>query len=511
MRKLLLTTAALTACAWSHAAVAQTQSQTATEQAPALPFNPMQGMLPSRPSPTPPAGANNSNNTATTPTPGPVANPTPGTVVIHFNGRVLTEVNGSWSSLDQGSFPAVTGTGGTIAPAGNYKTAPASIASYARLYTGVDAMAANGLRYGGAIEIRENFTGQSPSTTSTGASGYSSSETLFVRRSFGYVAADTAGIVRFGQGDGLISLFDNGITTFQFLPSMNLQSGDLSYVAPINTQVPFAFLSGSGNEYGNSKLVYLSPRIAGFDVGVQWAPNTANGFGNGASTTYGTIPGCPTAGSGCPNESASTVAADGARILNQTAVGIRYDGRVGPVALKAYGVYEFGGHTKYNGAFIQTGSATARASGAGTGRFDNLSFGNAGVALTYAGFTVGGNWVGGAVNGIGAARPAGGAPTQGWLVGALYKTGPLAVGGSFESINSQGAVQLAGVTQRHEIGLDLAVSYNFAPGLLGWIEYLYQQREQNGFNFASGSASTNAGSFNQVKSQGLQLGTTVFW
>ena len=42
-------------------------------------------------------------------------------------------------------------------------------------------MATNGLRYGAAIELRENFTGQVSSTASSGASAYSSTETVFVR------------------------------------------------------------------------------------------------------------------------------------------------------------------------------------------------------------------------------------------------------------------------------------------------------------------------------------------
>jgi len=504
VRNLLLTTAACLACAsWLEPARAQSS--------PDLPLMPTQGAIIAKPAAAPPAGANNNNNTSAGSRPGPVANPTPGTVVIHINGRVLTELNGAWSSLDQGSFPAVTGNGATINPAGTFKTQPTSISSYARLYTGLDGMAANGLRYGGAIEIRQNFTGSSPSNSSTGSSGYSSSQTLFVRRAFAYVALDQVGILRAGQGDGLISLYDNGISTFQFLPSTNLQGGDLSLVSPANTQVPFAFLSGSGNEYGNNKLVYMSPQFAGFDVGVQWAPNTANGFGQGAGTTYNSVGGCPYATSTCPSLSSSTVASDGARILNQTAVGLRYQGKFDAFTVLAYGVYEFSGHTRFNGPFVAAGSAAARGSSAGTGRFDNLNFGNAGVALTYAGLTVGGNWVGGAVNGAGALRPSGGSGTQGWLVGASYKTGPLTVGGSFESIYSQGAVQLAGITQRHEIGADVGASYTVAPGLVGWVEYLYQQREQNGFNFASGSATSNAGAYNQVKAQGLQLGTTVYW
>ena len=115
------------------------------------------------------------------------------------------------------------------------------------------------------------------------------------------------------------------------------------------------------------------------------------------------------------------------------------------------------------------------------------------------------------MNGQGALRPSGGADLQGWLVGASYKAGPFTVGGSFESIDSQGAPQLVGISQRHEIGVDVGASYVVAPGLVGWIEYLYQQRHQGGFNFAAGSAVSDAGAYNDVKGQGLQIGTTIFW
>jgi predicted porin len=145
-------------------------------------------------------------------------------------------------------------------------------------------MAANGLRYGAAMEIRENFAGEISNNGTSGASGQSSLQTLFVRRAFTYLAGDQWGLVRLGQADGLISLFDNGVTTFQFLPTNNLQNGDdFAMLTPTNSSVPFFFVSGSGNEYANTKAVYLSPQFAGFDFGIQYAPNTSNGFGIGGN------------------------------------------------------------------------------------------------------------------------------------------------------------------------------------------------------------------------------------
>jgi hypothetical protein len=86
------------------------------------------------------------------------------------------------------------------------KLAPPALDSYMRIYFGADGVATNGLRYGAAIELRQNFSGQISSTTSSGASGYTSLETVFVRRAFTYVAGDQWGIVRIGQADGLIHL-----------------------------------------------------------------------------------------------------------------------------------------------------------------------------------------------------------------------------------------------------------------------------------------------------------------
>jgi hypothetical protein len=77
-------------------------------------------------------------------------------------------------------------------------------------------MAANGTRYRAAMEILQNFAGQISSNTSSGASGYSSLETLFVRRAFGMWQAISRGIVRAGRADGIIGLYDFGM---QYAPN----------------------------------------------------------------------------------------------------------------------------------------------------------------------------------------------------------------------------------------------------------------------------------------------------
>jgi hypothetical protein len=466
-----------------------------------------------------PSYANNNNNYQAPALPGPVANPTPGTIVIHVNGKVQVDFQGVWTSVDNrfftppaaGSLGAVLGNNGT----GPAKLQPQSIQSFARVYFGGDAMATNGLRYGAAIEFRQNFTGQPSSNTSSGASGYDSLNTVFVRRAFAYVAGEQWGIVRMGVADGVIGIFDNGVTTFQFLPTGNLNGGDLQNM-PQNVTPPFWFLGQAGNEYDNSKIVYLSPQIAGFDFGIQYAPNTSNGFGIssnagglGSSITgsgTGTGLNCATATSGCPSLSSGPGIQDGSRALNQTAVGLRYQGVFGGVGVLAYGVYEASGHADYTG--LQTVAVLGTpAGGRFNGKYQGLSFGSGGVAVTFAGFTVGGNVIGGKINGQLGLVPKGGSSEFAYLIGAKYVAGPFTIGIVGEEGSYQGNPVMAGLTQRRGRGLSAGLAYTVAPGYTVYGEYLYNDIYQGGVNMITGATGSNAN--NNIKGQGFLVGNVV--
>ncbi|HEX3401669.1 MAG TPA: hypothetical protein VHT74_15215 [Acetobacteraceae bacterium] len=497
-----------------------------TPTAPAQPTTPpMEGQF-AYPAASPPSFVNDNNNYQATPFKGPVANPTPGTIVIHLNGKVEVQAQAAWTSADQrvatapaaGSLGSVLGNNGS----GPVKLAPQALDSYARLYFGADGMASNGLRYGAAIELRQNFSGQISNNGSSGASGNSSLETIFVRRAFTYLAGEDWGIVRLGQADGVISIFDNGITTFQFLPTSNLEGGDLESNIPQNAVVPWYFVSQSGNEYGYSKAVYLSPQIAGFDFGVQYAPNTSNGFGlsgsnnalNGSITGSGTGTGlgCTVANSGCPTLSAGPGIQDGSRVLNLTTVGVRYQGLLGNVSVLAYGAYGISGTADYTGSTAPAvlGNTGTLASSRFNGKYDGLSFGNAGVALTYAGFTLGGNFIGGRTNGPLAAAPENGAGELAYTLGLKYVRGPLVMGIVGEIGWSQGNVNLSGISQRRGRGIDLGASYVVAPGLTVYGEYFYQDLQQSAFNFISNTAGGASGNLNNsIRSQGITFGNVV--
>ena len=149
---------------------------------------PTQGQQAWPAAPAPVAYVNNNNNYQAPMLPGALANPTPGTIVVHINAKVQVDAGGVWTSADRRAFTAPNGAPGappitsigsgplaagpaTSASAaqsailgvngtGTAKLQPQVIGSFARLYFGGDGMATNGLRYGAAIEIRENFSGE---------------------------------------------------------------------------------------------------------------------------------------------------------------------------------------------------------------------------------------------------------------------------------------------------------------------------------------------------------------
>jgi hypothetical protein len=546
MRKFLLASVAtLGTGGLMGAAFAQAPAPSPFTPAPAAPVGaPTQGQV-AYPLAAPYTGANNNNNYQAPALPGGLANPTPGTIVVHLAGRVETDFEGLWSSVDQRTFaaPAAGSTGAVLGNngVGVAKLQPVNISSFARLWFGADAMATNGLRYGASIEIRQNFTGFQSSTSSSGGSGYTSLQTLFVRRAFTYVAGENWGIMRFGVGDGPISIFDNGVTTFQFLPTGNLGGGDVQNW-PSNVAPPFVASAQQGAEYNPAKAVYLSPQIAGFDFGLSYAPSPADGFGLSSSagglsssltgSANGTGVTCGTATSGCPSLSSGPGATDGARWRNAVEAGVRYQGTFGGLGVLAYGVYMGSGYVNYSGQFARTtpggpatgpgasnlGVAAASFGGGATGtafstasrysgNYNGLSLGSGGIAMTYAGFTWGGNIIGGADNGQLSLEPKGGSPLLGYILGVKYVNGPFTIGITGEEFWEQGSVQLSGISQRRGRGLSTGFAYTIAPGFTAYAEYQFVDQQQSGFNFSSGANGSSVN--NNIKGQGFLVGNVV--
>jgi hypothetical protein len=472
---------------------------------------------------------------------GAIPAPQPGTVVIRLNGKVEVDMDAFWTSANT----SVAANGGYS----GFKINPVAFGSFMRLYPAVDGMATNGLRYGASVELRENFnspngvstasgvtstngvqvtglTGGVPTTSpvagtqsaaASSGSGYTSSETVFVRRAFTYLAADNVGIIRFGQTDGVIGVLDPCIFSAACWDAGvgNFNGGMFQAVAPTNAGgIPFAWLAQAGAEYGNTKIVYLTPQFFGFDFAVQYAPSMGNAYSNSTGSTANGPALCAQAGTNCIG---ATTGVDGTRWYNQVAVGGRYQGTFGPIQTGLMAVYETAGKESVFGTAIPSGNSVHGTRLLGN-TYDNLSFVEAaGYATLDTGVgkvTYSIDWIGGALNGQLAMRPTGGAPESAVVTGLLYKQGPITLGAEAAIVDSQGAQQLTGISQRREFEVAFGGNYNIAPGMYLVGEYMYEYRHQGGFDFVAGAATTSTGgavATRDVHGQGIMFSTVVNW
>ena len=401
--------------------------------------------------------------------------PTPGNIVIHLNGRVNTYfgIVGDYNAYSNGGNKVQNTGGGT----------------YARLFPGFDGIAANGLKYGAAMEIR-NDPGVGTSNNARG--------TLYWQRQYVYLGTDQIGTFRFGSADGPASLFLTG--TMESFNDGGWDGDAPGLFTGVNVPLWPAF-GDYGGIYNTTKLVYLSPQFAGFDFGLGYEPNTGGGSLNSE---------CPggVAGVGCDRLSSTTDTASLGRRRNTVDVAVRYRGTFGAVGLAAYANYLGGG---------RVGDANDAVTGPNTPgtytTYKDLSAGAGGAQVTFGGFSVGG-WVGGGqINLPTGLEPSGGKSSIAYIAGAQYVTGPLTVGFHwFDSwfaghygFQSDGSFVNSG---ENDYGVAAGGTYALVPGVSVYLSYLYGKRKQNGYDFINAVGGTGN---NVVQSQGLVIGTQFNW
>ncbi|HEX3996085.1 MAG TPA: hypothetical protein VHX39_33355 [Acetobacteraceae bacterium] len=453
------------------------------------------------------------------------AQPSPGTVVIRLNGKVYAEVSAAWGTVLH-TAPGTFGSAG-------YKLNPVGMESFFRLYPGIDGMATNGLRYGAAVELRENFMGGDsfgtpaavPATAATGtagfsttaaigtatsASGNSSGQTVYVRRAFVYMGADQVGIVRLGQQDGLVGIYDmlGKFTTGIWDGGIgNLNNSANQGSTPSQYLISWPFMSGNGTEYGDNKIVYLSPSLYGVDVGFEYGPNMGNSFSQSV-TSDAYAPGtCTVASANCINLASGQ---DGSRWINRWTFGARFIEEFAGADVEGYGLYVVSGHENNTAAGGQILAGPKNIS-AGTGNllYDGLNFFNGGLQATWNGITANVDVTYGRENGSNAMVPKGGVSMHGQLFGLSYFSGPWSFGADAAIIDSQGTAQLTHTSQRHEFATAVGGAYRIAPGIVMCLEYMYEQKHQGDFNFDSNSVGSPIG--NDIHIQGVVFATIVNW
>ncbi|MBV9654539.1 MAG: porin [Acetobacteraceae bacterium] len=407
------------------------------------------------------------------------------------------------------------------------KLANYMLEEYTRLYPGFDGVAANGLKYGASIEIRQdNASGAGGGVYGSPSQQSRQRGELYIRREWGYIGTDQLGTVRFGATDGPSSLYMTG--NFENFNDGGWNGDVNNFPAPATAPLwPFADV---GQLYTTNKVIYLSPQFYGVDFGVAFEPSTANvGLGSSNACTGNNAIG-PTfivqssqgAGAGC-DALASTSTGDYTRRRNTVDAGLRYRGTFGPVGLAATVDYIGSGKIQDSSIALATGNRN---------QFDGLSVGIGGIAVTYAGLTVGGMAQGGRFNGQWSLTPVGAADSSAWLAGASYTFGPIVVGASYYIYYSPGSSGPTGsgfgatgatntgfsplVGQRRERGVAAGGTYSLAPGLALMLSYLWADRKENGLDFISNQTSTPASpnlgaNNNYVHSQVLTLGASLTW
>jgi predicted porin len=392
-----------------------------------------------------------------------------------------------------------------------------------RLYPGFDGVATNGLRYGASIEIRQNIMSPNVFNASTSqagsigsfssASGYTSAETLYTRRAFTYLGSDRLGIIRVGQDDGVVGLFDaTGVfTTGPWNLLGGILDGDTESVTTNNFLLSWAWLSGNGIEYGRQRISYMSPTFFGFDFAVDYSPSVANAFGNGSTSSPYQTGTCAVESANCANVSAGN---DSSRVTNRVSAGIRYQGSFSGLSAKAFVLYTASGKESIPGGGVQAGSGpTPLRLGSGTLKYDTQSFVQSGVAFGYQGLAVNVAFSTGRYapnnNGL---IPSGAAPTVGTLIGVGYSNGPWVTGTNIAFEDWQGSLQYTHISQRHEFAFTYMVGYKLAPGINVAAEYEYVQKHQGGYDFyANGANTTPTAVGNDIHAQGMTFATILSW
>ncbi len=393
----------------------------------------------------------------------------PGSITVRLNGRINWYAGVEGSSLDSSN---------------GQKTATQSFYGYLRLYPGFDGVAANGLHYGAAAQLR------------TGWGSSASSETLYVFQAYGYLGLPQLGQISFGQQNGPTVLFETG--TFEGFNDGGWW-GDLPVIIPNNAEVVYPFVDNGSFDQATDKIVYLSPTWSGFQFAVGFTPNqTANNYAP-APTSVPT----PLVG-GMPR--------------NLIDVGGQYTQQFGPVGIQIGADYNYAGQV--NGAGSETGGHTTPSG------YKDLSIFTGGATATIAGVTVGGNVVYGDFNQVSGytfqLEPDGGQAAVGWLAGAQYTQGPLTFGASYFQFNTTGdlpggidagsgaTITSAGLTtgQQMNAGFAAGATYTLVPGVDLFLDYDWGWRHQGGFDFATNDAGT---AYNTVQSQLFGVGTQIKW
>jgi len=296
----------------------------------------------------------------------------------------------------------------------------------------VDGIATNGMRYGAVLELQ--MDGQ----TNTGVD---------YDEMFGFVKGSW-GELRFGQEDAAGTLMQvtapatlwmgASAAWDEFLVDSTNASG--SYYGTAGSgrggSAPY-LMAGLADGNDSTKIIYLSPQFAGFDVGFSYAPNTGEGE---RTDTQRDLTG----------------------LTNVMSGALRYRGTIGPVGLQT------------SLAAIGARAPQQSASGAANTSYEDVTAYSVGLVLSGMGLQVGGEYTWGRyANNVGSPQAKGLDDSNHWLLGAVYTTGALSFGVNYgvatqDNGTDTNSVKLEDRTQKY---LGVGMAYVLAPGMTLFANY----------------------------------------
>jgi len=397
----------------------------------------------------------------------PVKPVAPGTVVVHVNGYLQFEFGDFGSSVN-----TVSGSGGV------YKVNPVTTDGDARLYGGFDAQTVSGLDYGAQIELRTTASDAGVAAGKvTGAGSSTGTESLYVKRAYGYIGSPDSGFVRVGQGDGSFSLMQTGVVeAFGDGAQFNTDGGLASLLPTEATPGNFIYADASGL-YATDKIVYLSPAFSGLSFGAAYEPNS-NGLkeGYGDCGTPATLNSAGT-GTACAAETSSPLAGDiGKRRKNTIDADAKYVFKGDGYVISAGGGLLYGAPIAYDGPAVAAPSALHLG-------YDQLEVYQGGAQIVMAGLTLGANVKGGQTLDSFAFKAKGTRDALSYIVGASYVMGPIVLGGSFYDGQTAGSYTPGTKGEGHtlsEYGAAAGANYVISPNLSLFTQYLYGHKQQYG-------------------------------
>jgi outer membrane protein OmpU len=320
----------------------------------------------------------------------------------------------------------------------------------------VSGTAANGLRYGLKIELEA--AGESNTNGTGGIGGLSTADEVVLQFSGDW------GTLWLGDEDGVSDLMPYGAEI--------LMAGPAGFDGDIDDVFNFIGLGAASSQGGAdfigpnligdtsdaTKIQYYTPRIAGFQLGVSWTPDSGDNGGEGPGQTIGGAQIEPDNNTGNHNV---------------YEIGLNFMQKFGEVDVGLSGVY-LGGDSYV--ASAATGAyAGACPTSAQRCKLEDISSWALGGYVGFAGFRLGGTY-GDSGDSSSPTGTAGGAALTNrfdshifWNVGADYTMGPWRFSAGYHQTTRE--YTGAGFTDDESAIFSAAIQYTVAPGLIAYVEY----------------------------------------